>query len=267
MTKRKEYNKLIQQYNDLGVNLMKFECEIEDSLKIVKIRRLEKMMARPILKYENSESTEMVVNFDPYLGQLLRRNERLCKLNLDLPSIHQYVVTRKNWFFEYRDMVEKMLETYNLTMNSLVPDLKKLYAPHLNKVKDTLEPGLSQINWTCQTWQGFVEKVLRDISIYKNLIDRSNDIFESRIEKLLEKILETRLFDLPSNDPWTLEKFLDTVKMMCKEGAKTLQKKNEMIEDAIEDLNVASIFFCLESISLISRRPDNFSKRFKYWKA
>ena len=222
---------------------MKFECEIEDSLKIVKIRRLERMMARPILKYENSESTEMVVNFDPYLAQLLRRNERLCKLNLDLPSIHQYVVTRKNWFFEYRDMVEKMLETYNLTMNSLVPDLKKLYAPHLNKVKDTLEPGLSQINWTCQTWKGFVEKVLRDISIYKNLIDRSNDIFESRIEKLLEKILETRLFDLPSTDPWTLDKFLDTVKMMCKEGAKTLQKKNEMIEDAIEDLIILALEF------------------------
>ena len=70
-----------------------------------------------------------------------------------------------------------------------------------------------------------MEKVFQDISIYKNLIDRSNDIFESRIEKLLEKILETRLFDLPSSEPWTLDQFLGTVKSMCKEGAKTLQKK------------------------------------------
>ena len=243
LTKRKEYNKLIQQFNDLGVNLMKFECQIEDSLKNVKIRRLEKMIAKPILKYTDEECLDLQVNFDPYLAQLLQRNERICKLNLELPSVHQYVVTRKTWFFEYRDMVEQMLESYKITMDSLVPDLRKLYAPHLNKIKDTLEPGFGEINWTCQTWEGFVEKVFKDIDTYKNLIQRSNDIYESRVEKLLEKMLTTELYAVPEDEPWTVEKFVETVKVMCKDGAKNLQKKNEMIEDAIEDLIVLALEF------------------------
>ena len=122
---------------------MKFECNIQDSLRAIKIRTLEKMIARPILKYCGEDALELHVNFDPYLAQLLQRNERVCKLDLEIPSVHQYVVTRKHWFFQYRDMVEQMLLAYNNTMSSLVPDLRKLYAPHLDKIKDTLEPGLA----------------------------------------------------------------------------------------------------------------------------
>merc|ERR1712155_294076 len=102
-------------------------------------------------------------------------------------------------------MVEQMLESYKITMDSLVPDLRKLYAPHLNKIKDTLEPGFGEINWTCQTWEGFVEKVFKDIDTYKNLIQRSNDIYESRVEKLLEKMLTTELYAVPEDEPWTVE--------------------------------------------------------------
>ena len=262
LTKRKEYNKLIIQFNDLGTNLMKFECEVETALKNVRIRRLEKMIARPILKYSDGENPELMVNFDPYLAQLLQRNERICKLNLELPSVHQYVVTRKTWFFQFRDRVEQMLETYNATMDSLVPDLRKLYAPHLDKVKDNLEPGLQKISWTCQTWKEFVGKVFNDIEIYKNLIQRSNDIYESRVEKLLDKMLTTKLYSLPIEEPWTLEEFGERVKVMCKEGAKDLQKKNEMIEDAIEDLIVLALEFkpSMDEIAVEKEKSDTVVK-------
>ena len=81
-------------------------------------------------------------------------------------------------------MLSEMLETYTVTMDSLVPDLKKLYAPHLNKVdsidswrqtlfnqqlkvKATLEPGFTKLDWTSQTWREFTTKCLKDIHIYK----------------------------------------------------------------------------------------------------
>ena len=255
LMKRTEYSKLIKQFNEVGVNLMKFECEVEDSLKNIKIRSLEKMIARPILKNIENEKSELVVNFDPYLSQVLHRNEKICKLNLELPSIHQFIVSKKTFFFEYRDMVALMLQSYNKTMSSLVPDLRKLYSVHLNKIKDSLEPGFQKINWTCQTWQGYVDKVFKDINIYNNLIQRSNDIFESRVEKLLDQVLLTELFALPDKEPWTLEKFLETVKNMCKEGAQTLQMKNEMIEDAIEDLICLALEF-KPTLDVIEKEKD-----------
>ena len=42
----------------------------------------------------------------------------------NIPSVQQYLVKRKEWFLNYRDVVEQTLDTYTLTMTSLVPDLR-----------------------------------------------------------------------------------------------------------------------------------------------
>ena len=82
---------------------------------------------------------------------------------------------------------------------------RKLYAPHLNKVKVSLDQGMDQIDWTCQEWQEFTDSCLAEVDlghpqryaqlilimqvdIYKDLINRANDIYYSRVEKLLDSI-------------------------------------------------------------------------------
>ena len=68
----------------LGTDLMKFELEVEREQKNPKIRRVEKMLAQPILKMRE-ESNQLIVNFDPRLVMMLRENERLCKLDIAMP--------------------------------------------------------------------------------------------------------------------------------------------------------------------------------------
>ena len=46
-----------------------------------------------------------------------------------------------------QDMVELMTENYHLTVGSLAPDLARLYAPHLNKIRACLEPGMAQVSF------------------------------------------------------------------------------------------------------------------------
>ena len=53
-----------------------------------------------------------------------------------------------------------------------------------------LEPGMAQINWTCATWKEFTEKTLNDVAIIKDMVDRANDIYTNRVEKLLGKSLK-----------------------------------------------------------------------------
>ena len=81
---------------------------------------------------------------------------------------------------------------------------RKLYAPHLNKVKVSLDQGMDQIDWTCQVepppwrnhlppcmfqeWEEFTNSCLAEVDIYKDLINRANDIYYSRVEKLLDSI-------------------------------------------------------------------------------
>ena len=143
-------------------------------------------------------------------------------------------------------MVELMLERYQSVVSSLPSDLLKLYAPHLNKIRACLEPGMSLINWTCHTWEDFTTKTLNDVGIIKDLFDRANDIYVNRVDKLLESIADVQLSELPTECPWTVDTFVDKIKTKCKEGFKELNKKSMMIEDAVEDLILLALEFTPE---------------------
>ena len=43
-----------------------------------------------------------------------------------------FLIMKKNWFQEFKDMVDT--ENYHTAVKSLGPDLKRIYAPHLNKI-------------------------------------------------------------------------------------------------------------------------------------
>ena len=87
-------------------------------------------------------------------------NGKRCKLDITPRSMNQFLIKRKNWFFEFKDMVYMMLENYYKAINGVVPDLKKLFTPHLNKVRSALDPGIADIRWTSHTWKEFTEKCL-----------------------------------------------------------------------------------------------------------
>ena len=244
------HRKLVRQYNDTGMILMKFECEVESLRRNPSIRQIETMIAKPVLKEQLAGGLQL--NFDPVLYNMLRENERLCKLDITLPSVNQFLIKRKSWFLEFKDMVELMLEQYHQSIYSLAPDLKRLYGPHLNKIRACLEPGMAQINWTCHSWEEFTEKCINDVSIFKDLIDRANDIYVNRLEKLLDSLMDTKLYSLPKTTPWPMERFVEVIRTKCKAGSKELQKKSSMIEDAIEDL----ISLALEFKPKVDVMPD-----------
>ena len=90
------------------------------------------------------------------------------------------------------------------------------------------------------------------MSIFKDLIDRANDIYVNRLEKLLESLMDTELYSLPKTCPWPVERFVDVIRSKCRAGSKELQKKSSMIEDAIEDL----ISLALEFKPKVDVMPD-----------
>ena len=241
LKKMPEYRKLVKQYNDTGVFLMKYELQVQDKFRNPRIRQIESMIAKPVLKSNNIG--ELSLNFDPFFYNFLKENEKLCKLDIALPSVNQFLIKRKNWFFEFRDMVDMMLDNYYKAINGVVPDLKKLFTPHLNKVRSALDPGIADIRWTSHGWKDFTDRCLNDVEVFRDLVDRANDIYENRVEKILESMTRIELYEVPKTDPWTLEVFLEKVKERSKDGAKELHKRSAMVEDAIEDLIALALEF------------------------
>ncbi len=128
---------------------------------------------------------------------------------------------------------------------STVGDLRRLFSPHVNRIRSCLEPGLHDINWTNLEWRTFTTRCLADIDDFSYLMSRANDIYANRIEKLLLAMNSIQLHALPEGQPWTLEKFLSEIKMTCRSAACDLHRVSMMIEDAVEDL----IALALQSIN------------------
>jgi glutamate synthase domain-containing protein 1 len=49
---------------------------------------------------------ELRLNFDEGFYSLLNENEKLMKLDIPLPSINQFLVKQKIWFYEYRSRIQ-----------------------------------------------------------------------------------------------------------------------------------------------------------------
>jgi len=56
------------------------------------------------------------------------------------------------------------------------------------------------------------------------LAERCRDILLYRIELVLEEMTKVHLYDLPTDEPVTTEKFLQMIETACQNGAQTLAK-------------------------------------------
>ena len=251
---RPEYQHLVKQYNETGVMLMRFELDIQENWKNLRIRQIEFMISKAI--FATNDQGNFVGNFDKNFYTFLKENERLAKMDINIPSVNQFLIRRKDHFIEYNDTVIMILERYSSAMITITPDLKRLFTPHVNKMRTCLEPGLSEITWTNFDWIDFTDKCLEDIDNFKYLMSRANDIYSNRIEKVLKSMDSVKLYALPKTEPWTLEKFLDEIKTTCKESANDLHRRSVMIEDAVEDL----IRLALEALNLPDPDADENGK-------
>ena len=178
---RPEYSNLVKQYNETGVMLMRYELDVQENWKNLRIRQIEKMISKPI--FASSGSGNYVSNFDKVFYSFLKENERLAKMDINIPSVNQFLIKRKDYFIEYYDTVNMILDRYNNAMSIITPDLKRLFTPHVNKMRTSLEPGLSEITWTNFDWVEFTDKCQEDIDLFYDLMRRANDIYDNRIGK------------------------------------------------------------------------------------
>ena len=82
---RPEYSSLVKQYNDTGVMLMRYEIDIQENWKNLRIRQIEYMISKPI--FAMNETGEFVCNFDRVFYTFLKENERLAKMDINIPSV------------------------------------------------------------------------------------------------------------------------------------------------------------------------------------
>ena len=80
--------------------------------------------------------------------------------------------------------------------------------PHLQKIEDVLNEGVTLLTWSSLNITSFVESAEREIEKVRLLLQRTTDILDHRIQQLLKQMSEVTLCELPEVEPWTVGKLM-----------------------------------------------------------
>ena len=132
--------------------------------------------------------------------------ERDCNFS-SLISSYIKLSFRLTLFNEF--IIPQLLLAESIRVLGRIPAVfKPLMSPHLAKVDAAIEPGLTMLNWTSLSLDAYIDSVYEALKELELLIDRANDLVKFRIEAVLKEMSKTTLCELPSDSPWTIEKFL-----------------------------------------------------------
>ncbi len=98
-----------------------------------------------------------------------------------------------------------------------------MMVPHLEQIDKMISPGLTILRWTSLNIDAYVDSVTTSVKSLELLIDRAIDIWSIQIEGNLSAIQSTQLCELPENEPWTIEQFVNKTRVRLYDSMYTVQ--------------------------------------------
>lgn len=129
-----------------------------------------------------------------------------------------------------------MLQENKRVRKKIPAAFEELMGPHINRVEDTIEPGLTKLSWTSLNIEEYIQNVYKRLEELELLMIRANELTEFRIDAVLQEMATTTLCKLPQDEPWPVEEFLENTQELCAKGATILQTKSQVVQDAATEL-------------------------------
>ncbi|XP_077866685.1 dynein axonemal heavy chain 5-like [Saccoglossus kowalevskii] len=229
-----EGKKVIKNFNKLAKVLMEFEVLYHRAW----LRQVEasKSGLHASLLVRHPESGDLYVNFDPQILTLIREAECMARMGLEIPLAAKALRQKQGYFKENYNKLQLLLSENKRVCGKIHAAFEPLMAPHISKLDDAIEPGLTKLTWTSMTIDTYVKDVYDALGELELLMDRANDLVQYRINSVLQEMSTTMLCELPEDEPWTAEQFLDKTQELCNRGAITLQIKSTQVEEAANEL-------------------------------
>ena len=70
------------------------------------------------------------------------------------------------------------------------------------------------LTWNSLNFNAFLESVYETLNEVELMVDRVIDLIEFRIEKILNDIANTKLVELPTDTPWTIDEFIKKTEVL-----------------------------------------------------
>ncbi|XP_059149715.1 dynein axonemal heavy chain 5-like isoform X1 [Physella acuta] len=229
-----EAKKIVKNYNKIAKVLLEFEMLYHRGW----LRQMEaaKSGLQASLLVRHPETKELYVNFDFQIFTMIKETNHMFNLGLEIPPIAKTMRAKEMEYKNHYSALCMMLEENNRVRRKIPAAFEALMGLHLAKVDDVLEPGLTTLSWTAIKIPDFIQSVYCALSELELLVDRAHDVTEFRIDAILRDMATTTLCQLPEDEPWTVQDFLDNTQKLCAKGAVILQTKSQTVEEAANEL-------------------------------
>ncbi|XP_052229952.1 dynein axonemal heavy chain 5-like isoform X5 [Dreissena polymorpha] len=229
-----ESRKIIKSFNKLAKVLLEFEVLYYRGW-LRQVETAKSGLAASLL-VKHPETGDLYVNFDPQILIMIRETECMARLGLEIPPVAKTMRTKQPEYKENYNALLMMLQENKRVRLKIPTEFETLMGPHIGRVDNAIEPGLNKLSWTSLNIQDYIQTVYRRLEEMELLMVRANELSEFRIDAVLKEIASTTLCQLPQEEPWTVDDFLENTQTLCNKGASILQTKSQVVEEAATEL-------------------------------
>ncbi|XP_076818600.1 dynein axonemal heavy chain 5-like isoform X2 [Clavelina lepadiformis] len=234
LLKGSEAKRIIRNYNKVAKVLLEFEVLYHRGW----IRQVDNAKAglQASLLVRHPDTNELYVNFDPMILTLIKETDCMRRLDLDIPLTAVKIQQKQAQLKDHSNKLNHLLNENLRVRRKILPAIEPMMGPHVAKLDDALEPGLTVLSWTSVRIDRYIEDAHQALAELDLLLDRVTDLVEFRIEAVLADMAKTKLVELPTDQPMTITDFVQATKDLCTTGAITLQTKSKLVEEATNEL-------------------------------
>ncbi|KAL9651290.1 hypothetical protein ABK040_001243 [Willaertia magna] len=183
------------------------------------------------LKYNilSKEDQKITVNFHPKLLLLMQETRYLDKLGQKVPEIALNVTLQEDKYHKYIENLKIMLENFHSAKSSLDKAEEKVLTPLIVKLKKTLEPGFSVLNWNSLGIDEFIKRCNSEISDFQSTVQklqRNAAVIRSLIQQLKSPFVVKPDF---KDSELTLQELVGQIEKHIHEKVGILTKKYKTI--------------------------------------
>uniref|UniRef100_A0A8C4SPC6 Dynein axonemal heavy chain 5 n=1 Tax=Erpetoichthys calabaricus TaxID=27687 RepID=A0A8C4SPC6_ERPCA len=150
-----EAKRIIRNYNKVAKVLLEYEVLYHRGW----IRQVEvaKTGLQASLLVKSSETGQLFVNFDPQILIVIREAECMLRMGLEIPPFALSLQQKQETF-------KKNYNKLQVLRSKIQSAFEQLFSPHLVKVDEAIQPGLTSLSWTSLNFEKYLNRVTRSLS-------------------------------------------------------------------------------------------------------
>ncbi|XP_038567842.1 dynein heavy chain 5, axonemal [Micropterus salmoides] len=229
-----EAKRIIRNFNRVARVLLEFEMLYHHTW----MKKMEdaRVGLQASLLVRSPETGELFVNFDPEILTQIREANCMTRMSLEIPPFAALLQQKQDSLKKNYNRLQLMLSENTRVRAKIQTAFEQLAMPHVAKVDEAIQPGLTSLNWTSLNIDKYLARIDKALVDLELLMDRVNDLVEFRIEAVLQEMSGSTLCVLPEDEPVTCDEFVQTTRDLCIRQARSLHTKSSLVEEAANEL-------------------------------